>query len=71
MLFLELISRRKLRVPPWPPGSTEHLPGALPELVVEEAVDEGVDGVIDEEGLHAELVGQLSQRAQGRLQVRQ
>ena len=37
--------------------------------MVEEAVDQRVDGVVDEERLDAELVGQLSQRTEAGLQV--
>ena len=41
----------------------------LAEAGVEEAIDERVDGVVDKEGLDAELVGHLADRAEATLEI--
>ena len=51
------------------PQLAQRLARVLPEGGVEEAVDERVDGVIDEERLDAELVGHLPYWTQPALEV--
>ncbi|KAK7497687.1 hypothetical protein BaRGS_00011082 [Batillaria attramentaria] len=47
----------------------QRLADVFAEAGVEETVDERVDGVVDEEGLHAELVSDLTHRAQAALEI--
>lgn len=48
---------------------TEHELGVLSECLVEEAVDERVDGVVDEEWLDTQFVGELPHGAEVLLKV--